>query len=596
MTRKDSALGLVLLLTVTMCLLAGCELGAEKGLRAARDWGRGEVVGTSSLSNPVGMCVDSSGTPVHLAWVAEGEGGDSLHYMQLNERAEVIADCDLDVQVAHPRDLQLLSDGRGGAQLFWLDSREGAQALYHLRISPEGQAASYPVRLSSADVVVEAFYAGLDARGEIQILWSTEDGDHPGVSGLILDSWGEIASPNTLMREGGRDPHFALAGDGTLHLTWLEKPSYELHKIYYGTLGPADATLQRPAQVGFYSISTGQVGYSPRIGLANDDVYVFWSVERRGGGLTPPSSDSFYVTFPKGEPEFGPAQPIGIPRVAEPDYEAAEGEYSYSELAAPAEGAAAVYANSPFVYQMALVSQDGPELPAAFATQLSTRRQDRIQIALTIWSGGVLKGYQVAARTRSISLRPTLAVDRSGDFHLVWIDTGGFGEYDVYYATTSPEAKAVLNRITARDVFSGVFTVLWSVGQAVSFFPVFLFWLLLPLVWISIFSFVRVDDDLTRTTAKVALAIAFFIYFFTKFFVLPAGFMSYVPFIGDVPAPFDEWLTMGLPFIVLVLAILASLLHSRRSETKSLFAAFFVFAFTDGALSLLLYVPAYLGG
>ena len=179
---------------------------------------------------------------------------------------------------------------------------------------------------------------------------------------------------------------------------------------------------------------------------------------------------------------------------------------------------------------------------------------------------------------------------------MAWIDTGGFGEYDVYYASTSPEVKAALNRITTRDVFSGVFNVLWGLGQAVSFFPVFLFWLFLPLVWISAFSFIRVDDDLTRTTARIALGIAFFVYFFAKFFLLPAGFMDYVPFIDDVSPPFDQWMMMGLPLAILALAILVSVLHTRRSETKSLFAAFLIFAFTDGALSLLIYVPSYLGG
>lgn len=595
MFRRSSSVWLVLILAVMACLLAGCDLGAEKSFRVVSDWSRGQVIGISALSNPIGMWVDPGGSPVHLAWVAQGESGELLHYVQLNELAEVIVDRDLEVPARHPHRLQLLPDGRGGTHLFWQDTHEGARGLYHLRIGSEGRPASYPARLSPADIIVESFYAGLNGRGEIEVFWSSQNGEHPGIYCAILDSWGEIVSHSTLIREGGLDPHFALAGDGTLHLTWIQKPSYEEHEIYYATLGPADATLQGATQVGSYRGGTGLVGYPSRIGLANDDVYIFWSVERRGGGLTPPAAQSYYTTFPQGKPESGRVEQIGIPRDPKPDYSRAEGAFNYSELAAPAQGVAAVYVDSPFVYQLSLVSQDGSELPVAFATQLSTRTQDRIQIALTVWSGGALKGYQVAARTRSISLRPVLVVDAVGDFHLAWIDTGGFGEYDVYYATTAPEAKAALNRIATRDVLSGVFNILWGFGQAVSFFPVFLFWLLAPLIWVSAFSFIRVDDDLTHTAAKVALGIAFLIYFFTKFFVMPAGFMSYVPFINDVPPPFDQWLTMGLPVIVFGLSVLAALLHARRSETKSVFAAFFIFAFTDGALSLLIYVPGYLG-
>ena len=596
MFEKSSSIRLVLILVAMTGWLAGCDLGAEKSFRSASDWSRGDTVGISALSNPIGMCVGESGSPVHLAWVAAGESGELLHYVQLNRRAEVVIDQDLDVQVRHPQYLQLLSDGRGGTHLFWRDSLEGAQGLYQLMINAEGLVASYPIRLSSAGTNVESFYAGLNAQGLIEVFWSIEDSDHPGLYNTVLDSWGTLVSPATLMRENAHDPHFALAEDGILHLAWVEKPSYDAHEIYYGTLSPADATLQGATQVGFYNAGTGKVGYPPRVGLTNDNVYIFWSVERRGGGLTPPAAESFYVASSLGEMEFGQAKLIGIPRTTNPSYNQIEGELSYSELAAPVGGTAAVYANSPFVYQVALVSQDGPKLPAAFATQLSTRNQDLIQITLTIWADGALEGYQVAARTRSISLRPVLAVDSLGDFHLTWIDTGGFGKYQVYYATTSPEAKAVLNRITTRDVFSGVFNVLWGLGQAVSFFPVFFFWLLPPLVWIAVFSYIRVDDDLTRTPSKVALGIAFAIYFFTKFFVLPAGFMSYVPFIDKIPPPFAEWLMVGLPLIVLGLAILGSLLHTRRSETKSLFAAFLVFALIDGVVSLAIYVPAYLGG
>ncbi|MFH1929748.1 MAG: hypothetical protein ABIK79_16515 [Chloroflexota bacterium] len=596
MFKKSSSARLVLILMAMMSLLVGCDLGAEKSFRVASDWSRGATVGTSALSNPVSLCVDAGGSPVHLAWVTEGESSELLHYVQLNERADVVVDRDLEVPARHPHRLQLLSDGRGGTHLFWMDSLEGALGLYYMRLTSEGQPASYPIRLSPVDVTVGSFSTGPNARGEIEVFWSSEDGDHPGIYNIILDSWGSLVSPNALIREGGHDPHFALAGDGTLHLTWMQKPSYEEHEIYYSTLSPVDATFQEATQVGFYNAGTGQVGYPPRIGLTNDTVYIFWSVERRGGGLTPPAAESFYVASSGGEMEFSQAKLIGIPRTTNPSYSRVEGELSYSELAAPVGGTAAVYANSPFVYQVALVSPDGPKLPAAFATQLSTRNQDLIQITLTIWADGAMEGYQVAARTRSISLRPVLAVDSLGDFHLTWIDTGGFGKYQVYYATTSPEAKAVLNRITTRDVFSGVFNVLWGLGQAVSFFPVFFFWLLPPLVWIAVFSYIRVDDDLTRTPSKVALGIAFTIYFFTKFFVLPAGFMSYVPFIDQIPPPFDEWLMIGLPLIVLGLAILGSLLHARRSETKSLFAAFLVFALIDGVVSLSIYVPAYLGG
>jgi len=596
MFKKSSSVGLVLILVAMMGLLVGCDLGAEKSFRVASDWSRGATVGTSALNNPVGLCVDAEGSPVHLAWVIEGENGEMIHYVQLNERADVVVDRDLAIPARHPHHLQLLSDGRGGTHLFWQDSLEGALGLYYMRITSEGQPASYPIRLSLAGVTVGSFSTGTNSRGEIEVFWSSEDGDHPGVYNTILNSWGDLISSNALIREGGRDPHFALADDGTLHLTWMQKPSYEEHKIYYGTLGSEDATLQNVTQVGFYSAGTGLVGYPPRIGLADGEVYVFWSVERRGGGMTPPAAESFYVTFPKDKPEYGQAQQIGIPRTINPRYSRVEGELGYSELASPVEGTTAVYANSPFVYQIALVSQDGPKLPAAFATQLSTRNQDLIQVTLTIWADGALEGYQVAAKTRSISLRPVLAVDSLGDFHLTWIDTGGFGKYQVYYATTSPEAKAALNRITTRDVFSGVFNVLWGLGQAMSFFPVFFFWLLPPLIWIAVFSFIRVDDDLTRTPSKVALGIAFAIYFFTKFFVLPAGFMSYVPFIDKIPPPLDEWLMIGLPLIVLGLAILGSLLHARRSETKSLFAAFLVFALIDGIVSLAIYVPAYLGG
>jgi len=595
MSSKNRSVGLVLILSAVAALLVGCDLGAEKSMRAAPVWSRGEQIGTAALNNPVGMAVDGNGARIHMAWVAEGESGELLHYVQLNDRAEIVVDTDLPVQVAHPQYVQLLSDGGGTSHLFWRDSREGALALYHLLINADGKAGTYPTRLSPVGAIVESFHAGFNAQGQIEVFWCCENGDLPGVYQTRLDPWGEITLPNTLVRSGGVDPWFALAEDGTLHLTWVEKPSRDEYEVYHGTLSPVAATLTRPTQVGFYSAPTGLTAHSPRIGLASGQAYIFWSLERRGGGLTPPSADSFYVTFPQGSPVLGPATQIGIPGQASPRYHPVDGDFNYRELALPVEGPEAIYTNSAFVYQVCLAGGGESELAAAFATQLSTRAQDRMQIALTIWSEGRLKGYQVAARTRTSSLRPQLAIDSAGDFHLAWIDTAGFGEYSVYYATTSPTARALLNRVTTRDVFSGVFNVLWGFGQAVSFFPVFLFWVLLPLVWISVYSFIRVDDDLTSTTSKVALGISYVIYFFAKFFVLPAGFMSYVPFIDKVSPPYDDWIMMGIPLAVMALAILAAAIHTRRSETKSLFAAFAIFAAVDGAISLLIYVPAYMG-
>ena len=71
--------------------------------------------------------------------------------------------------------------------------------------------------------------------------------------------------------------------------------------------------------------------------------------------------------------------------------------------------------------------------------------------------------------------------------------------------------------------------------------------------------------------------------------------MSFVPFIDKVPPPFDELLMFGLPVVVLAIAMLCSLAYIRRSEGKTLFVAFTILALVDGALSLLIYVPAYLG-
>jgi hypothetical protein len=242
-----------------------------------------------------------------------------------------------------------------------------------------------------------------------------------------------------------------------------------------------------------------------------------------------------------------------------------------------------------FVYLPATPQAHLDELAVSLAVELQARTSDTVQIALMVWSAGEIKGYQIAGKTTSGSLKSALAVDAQNTLHLAWITTAGFGAYDVYYASTDPQARATLNRIMFSDITAFLLRLGWALLGSMSFFPVAFMWITVPLALASVFLFIRAEGDLVRRPSQIMLAVAVLVYLLLKYLTEPSWLV-----LVQLPG-IALWLSNLLgaiaPLLVAGLAALVTWRLIHRLEYKSLFRTFVLFAAWDTLFTLLLYMP-----
>lgn len=578
------------ILIVLLLVLGGCGVTSDRSDKPSPDWSRGLRLGEASANQPVALQVDRK-EYVHMVWYTRTEEVSKLRYVQLDEQAKVVVDSDLDIPMPYPHRPQLFLDGQGNMHLAWMAREDTVKTLFHFLVGDDGEALSEPVRLSLPGKGVESYQVCLGQDGRVEVFWSAKE----GIYHLRLDERGEILSPSTLIIPQGIDPTAQVDDSGTIHLAWLQEPSPQVHELYYTAFeAPKPIEENKLTQFGK---GTGDILRGPMLGLDVNDVYIFWSLEKRSG-LQPGTASMDYVSFPLGQPVSRKTSAVMIPPTANPAYVPGEGAYNYQQLAPPLGKW-----SSDFTHMPAPIAGQRSELAVALGVKVQTtsrvpsgRFRPQVQLALAIFADGELKGYQIAAKTKTMSLRPSIAVDSASDLHLAWIDTAGFWRYNVYYASTSPQARAWLNRTSPQDTLLSALDLGWGMLSGVTLAPLMVVWILPPLLWIVLFYIIfSGQDDLRTRQAQVALGIAVALYLGAKLLLLP-GLLFYVPFLDQVPTRFSSALILGVPLVTLTFALTVVYAYARRAEGGSLFKGFILLVLTDALLSLAIYSLSVFGG
>ncbi|MBC7234511.1 MAG: hypothetical protein H5T69_01625 [Chloroflexi bacterium] len=574
-------------------ILVGCQMAAAKSERASADWSRGEKIGQAALNDRVALAVAPLGDSVYLAWVSryEGKGVELLRFARLDGTGRIGIQKDLPIGVDRPTEVSLLLDGQDHLHLTWTAQLKDRRRLFHARLDPSGQLASYPRPLSPESASVHSYTAALNGDGHIDIVWSAQDGEGQGLYHLRLNTWGDVVVESHRLREAGFDPALQVDREGRLHLAWQEEPAFGEHSILYAALDPADSPATLEAyRLATFPAPTGVVARRPSVGIAGDQVFVFWSRERRGGGMTPPSAESYYVVLPLGRPqEAGEPSRVSVPALNHPALDTITSGYNIREVARPGQAPFP----SQFVYLPATARPAQGEVAAAFTVELGGRTKNILQIVTTFWADGDLLGYQIAGKTRNSSLKPALAVDGRGDLHLAWIDTAGFGSFEVYYASTAEAVRAHLNRITATDVVAAFFDLLWAMVQGISFLPITLAWVFVPLAVIALYLFIGAEGDLARRGPRIVLVVAVVLYVGFKYLFRP-GWLVALPLPRRIPAKAADALIYATPLIISTVAGVVAWLYAKKRAFANLLATFILFAGCDALLTLLVYVPGVL--
>lgn len=588
MLSKKRIIILILPCLLAAAILSACSVSPDRSPKVSPDWSRGLRLGHGYLNQPVALAVDEAQT-VHLVWCGWGEDGSSrLHYVSLDRRGRVTVEHDLDIPVSRPSRPQLLFDKTGHLHLAWIARSDREDSLYHALIGSGGEVTTVPQRLPSAEQQVDRFQLYQDAAGRVAVVWANIAKVNPGIYQLTIDESGNPLGQAILVAPDGHTPTAQVDNAGTLHLMWLKEIAYAQEALYYAAFPHSQMAPVSGIQLAELIVEQGLLLEGPRLGLDTGHVYAFWSIERRGGGLEGPRAEAWYLSFPVDDPTASIRHKIDLPATSQPDYTAHQGPYGYSMLSYLLPGQT-IY-GSDFVYMPAVASGQREELPVMFIVMLRTRTESLAQPVMAVFADGQIKGYQPVAMTDSLSTQPSITADSNAELHAAWADLAGAWDFEIYYATTAPTAAAWLNRTSSADILDGAFALGLSMLSGIGLIPLTGVWILPALIWLVIYYAVTGQDDLALRKPKIGLGIGALIYLLAKLVFVPS-FLLYVPGLDQLPERWHNLVILGVPLLILSVALGAVQIYWRRSERPTLFPAFFVLILCDAALTLLVYSP-----
>jgi len=576
----------VLVILSLAIVLTGCAAGPPKTRKTLPDWSRGQQLGLAGLNQPIHIIAEDS--QLHLIWVTVG--GKALHYVRLDGSGQVQVSTDLQVGGAHMSDPKLVLPAEGSFGVLWTDNPNIPRALFYGKFNLDGQLVQEPTQLSPAAARVSGYAVAQNPDRSSDIFWADEIPSDGGVHYLRLAADGKPASMDRLLIHAAENPTAQASADGLIHLAWVEEPSMRENDVYYAVFTPSTGELGAATHVASYRTATGLISYPPFLALDENTVYLFWALEQRGGGLSPGQASTYIVSFPLNSPQSSEPVMLDIPGTARPSYVSASGSLPYRQLAEATAGWP-----SSVLYMPAPLNAQHSELGVFLVGEVATRNQTSREVVWAIFERGKLKGYQLVSKIGSV-LRPRGVIDQSGNVHLTWLNAGGFGQYEVYYASTSNAVMANLDRVTLQDRAMDFLNSAWSLAPALGFFPpVLLLWTFASFIWVVVFYFVRVEGGMERRTSQVAFVVAILLYLLSKLFLLPAV-LFYAPFLDRVPSNLQFIPVVGTPLFTMLVALGAVWFYFRKREYRSLLASYLIFVMTDALLSLIIYVPRWLAG
>jgi hypothetical protein len=564
-------------------VLSGCGSGREKGLKPSPDWSRSVRLG-DSVTGSVSILAEEDTQNIHLAWLYSEEGESKIRLVWLDSKAEAIADRQLDLPSAQLRMPRLAPAGDGNLHLFWASRTSARQLwqLWHVLLSPQGELAGSPQPISDPEANVKEYAAAPLPGGSAAVIWAISGSND--LYGLHISPQAVIEGQPVIVSPGGA-PDIKADSQGGLHLSWVSDGSIYYAALPEGRLVPVEGTA-----VAMIPLFTGDSLAGPSLGLSEGWVYLLWSIQSQSG-LAAGTARTEYVSFPLDSPAAASPQSVWILPAEEQPNQPYQGAFNLTYLSPPASS----YTSTDFIYQPTAAAGQRRELAAAFAFRQEYRQSANIQIAVGIFEDGRFQGYEVASKTKAFSSDPVLAADQAGGLHLTWRQ--GASGRQIFYATTAPEARAELERLTFSDFIEAFLSGGIESFVGLLFFPWIGFgWLLPGLLVVGIRKAIRDYDHLAGSRAsQLVLLLAIVIYQAIKLITLPS-IAFYVPFSAwiEVPATARGPLLVGVPLIILAAAFaVAEYVRRRKADSALLF--YFCFGATDALLTLAIYGVVLLG-
>jgi hypothetical protein len=599
--------GIVFSLLLFAMLIVGCTLDDRKEGKPSPDWSRSIAIG-GSASGTLGLAVDKGGH-VHVAWPFSRASISGVHYEQLNDTTNRTLEWDLPIE-GGVRTTRLVLGPENKLHLFYARRTPGFETwdLIHHTIDVER---ATPPEAAEGDVLVHEigkYAVTTDGSGVVFIVG--DRGDPGELWFRYVDPDGRPSGERNLALEEAEAPSICLSNDGIVHLTWQEGRS-----IAYAQIEPNSMTVQHHSLVSDLGASLSGTQISgPTIGSAKGRIYILWSVMPYTDTETG-QAKALYVSLDPAHPQLRQPTRLWLLSSEEQTYTTYRGplplthwvqrpslrgaidefgQTSVVETEDHGDFVDVTGAVSKFVYNPAAMSGSGDELAVSLVTSQEVQLDTQTQIAVGLFGEGVFRGYAIASQTERLSDQPMLALGGNDHLHLVWRE--GSSGSEVYYATTSPKARARLDRLTTSDLVHATPKALTDMVVGLLLTPLVGIWWILPsFLGLGAWKLLRREQKDPARISKITLVCALLVYYAVKMTFLPSLF-HYVPLSAWIFIP-DLWknpLRLGFPPLIFTLALGLGAVARKRRDLSNL-PFYFLVSLLDAALTLIFYGVSYLG-
>lgn len=570
-----------------MLLLAACAGGeATYQWVKAPGWSRALAVGITHVGDPAPVSFDEAGNSYFF--VIEGKDEPRPRLLSYSPQMTVNWDVSLPMTLTLP-DKPTLFWQRDGLNAYWLSNR----ALYYARLNAEGDVIVAPTLLSHNEVEIDSYHVIYDQQGNADI-WFAGVRRAPGLYRLVLSAEG-VVSAAALVDPSGFAPQLVRDQNDVVHAIWAQyHPDSSNFTIYYVDYAVGQFQIDLVQHILDISVNPTSILQGPEIGLDTSTVYLFWTIEVRTGPSTG-AIETRYVTFAPGQPEtMSAATPLTAPTTDDLMYETWASDRF---MAGPR--------TNPNVPQYTLTSATkdvarsetiAAELPLAL---LNTNvqyeyRQINSQVAMLYLENGQPTSYQLLSYSTGLARVPFLQADVDNHLALTWLEADEEGGFHVYFASTAPQTKAVLDKLSGSDFIQLLGVTLFGMLSGIVLSPLVVFlWMIAPMVIAGGTLLVQrsySEDKLTIGTL-VSIALAMGAYWVVKQFALPNIFED-VPFqvwIPIIPVGLENILRVGMPVVMTLIGVVVAWFTTIRRHIVSPLYFMLVFGLVDGVLTMSIY-------
>ncbi|MCR4392631.1 MAG: hypothetical protein NUV94_07755 [Candidatus Acetothermia bacterium] len=576
-SRKQWAQGMAFLLCL-LAALSGCAPRKSDPIRSG--WSRGLPVAETEVGEAPTLAIAPTGR--WLVWTGQADGDTTFFLSRVDPMGHVTAPSPIPLALDYPHAPRLFATPNGFSLFFLARTAPGRYRIFVQPLDAHGAPTGAAIPVSPAEQGVDAYAVGTTLTG-FMLVWNAVDA---GEWAQALDEEGIPLGPPLHLAERGGAPALAVDGDGWTHVIWLSTPGYERRELMYAKLSADAALAMPPCPLWGGNVSLGAVFSAPTVALDTRWLYALVSVEYRSGlkqGATethvvaaplaaPDRAEPFLLSLPEEFPEEYPYSWEGLPLVPLPPQGAHRATDTHTPVAFPGQR------------DHALV---------AVGVKVSDGRRSEVQPAVVALKDGAIVGWCPLANTTGWSISPQLRPSPDG-WHAVWSDMHGYGAYRIYYATTAPAERAVLNRVEMADVLHMLLTVLSGFVSGLTMIPLFLMAAVPGLLLVVGHYVFGGEGDLHTWTARILLVLGLSPYVLLKI-LFTAGLVPTMPFAAWFSSGLARSLALSLPFGLLLVDGGALALYWRRSQEPGLLPAWALFVGVDIALTLLVVGPLIAG-